>query len=258
MKELQEKDFIQEKRGKNPFPVWFWMLVVVSVLVAVLVVVGQIISVTNKNVEESPFLKVSNRDFSIFLWSHPEFMRANYRGKSGYLPDFQMAPKVTPQGAKADNWVQAPPEVLFEYQQWKRFIGDILFPRPISSIDLQNFLEYDEQWRPEYWKEAPQGYADLINQLNTKDISEQLPKNLRQAYVGWKNYYLEGGKIVALPNDSKMIETFLNEYPAFKPNYWKNIYPHYLESLGKKDPLPNDEVPPFLKTALYNYNQKKS
>src|ERR1700733_2884038 len=82
-KELQEKDFIQDSLWKNPFPFWIW-LVILTIFIAIFWGSSNWYSTfISKEISQSPFLQVTNRHFSIFLWQYPEYMRINAKSKQG-------------------------------------------------------------------------------------------------------------------------------------------------------------------------------
>ncbi|MCE5317775.1 MAG: hypothetical protein LLG04_10540, partial [Parachlamydia sp.] len=67
-KRLQEKDFIQDSLSSNPFPFWLWL--VLLAIIASLFWGGSswLSQQINREVAASPFLQVTNRQFSLFLW----------------------------------------------------------------------------------------------------------------------------------------------------------------------------------------------
>lgn len=272
---LPEKDFIHEEYSKNPFPFWIW-LTLLTVLASLVWGTGSwYLATMKKQIVQNPFLQVTNREFSLFLWQNPEFMRVNVSTKTGYLPDFQyLNGRVTPEPESADRFVSAPPEILFLYHTWHRLLAGEMIPRPILVGDLQEFLNYDEEWLPKYWWKAPEGYVKLINQdlpdFKDKSVDLQslpkdiLPPEVRLAFQGWKNYYKEGEKIDKVKPTFSQMQKFLDRYPNYARNYWRNIVlkttPAYLQTntLGKfkpEDIVPGDEMTSFLKVAFYNYQQ---
>ncbi len=271
--ELQEKDFIQDSLMKNPLPAWIW-LVVITCLVAVLWGGSSWYSkFMSTEAAQNPFLQVTNREFSLFLWQFPEYMRVNSSSKTSYLPGFQYENKVSLIPAEADKYVVAPPEVLFLYHTWNRLVHSEFVYRSISAQDFKEFLEYAEEWLPQNWPGAPNGYTSFIKtlpqanpslDLNTLTEAE-LPLVVRQAFLGWKNYVKEGDAINAVRPALQEIDQFLTKCPHYARNYWRNIvassYPDYLMNTLLNAPkdkiLGNDEVAPFLRVALYNFIQAK-
>lgn len=246
MTELKEKDFIQERYGKDPYPFWFWFFVLAAFTVGLWFVEGWFNSEVRTEYRHNPFLRVTNRELSVFLWQFPEKMRVNAPQKGNYLPAFQYEEKVSLFPDQADVWASAPPELLFLYHTWKRQIGDIWFPREISKGEFIGFVNYAEEWKPEFWKEAPQEYVEFFKGINGidggKDVAGELPLVVRQAFQGWKNFFKEGEAIEkSRPTDGD-VEMLVKAHPFFARQYWRNMYPTYLRG----------EKPPFLKVALFN------
>src|SRR5271154_2343172 len=94
-KPLQEKDFIQESYTKNPFPIWLWFFIVITITALLWGGGSWYTKRMNQEIRSSPFLQVTNRQLSLFLWQFPEYMRANARTKNGYLPGFQYQEKIS-------------------------------------------------------------------------------------------------------------------------------------------------------------------
>jgi len=247
MPELQEKDFIQERYGKDPYPFWLWLFLLAAFTTTLWFFEGWIAREVRTDYTHNPFLQVTNRDLSLFLWQFPEKMRINASQKSTYLPAFQYEEKVTLFPDQADEWVSAPPELLFLYHTWKRQIGDIWFPRPILKQEFIEFINYAEEWKPDFWPKAPESYLAFYNKLSSvsagQDVANQLPLPVRQAFQGWKNFYKEGERINQLKITPKILAEFFKKYPHYARNYWQNLYSEYIIKSN----------PPFLKTALYNF-----
>lgn len=263
MKELSEKDFIHEEYPKDPYPFWIWLLVITTVLVLFSAGRSWFRQSLQTQVEESPFLQVTNRQLSLFLWQYPEHMRAHVKAKTGYLPAFQYMDKVTPDPELADQYVVAPPELLFLFHTWHRLLGDVWIPRPITQGEFLEFLKDSEEWQPHYWREAPAAYKELVAALPQKpeneDLQTLLPLNVKQAFQGWKNYFKEGEKINQVQPTFGEMERFLTRYPHYGRSYWRNLLekttPHYLEMRGKpNEMIPVDQLAPFLKVAFFNAN----
>lgn len=259
--ELKEKNFIrEEKKRQNPFPLWLWLLLIIGILAIIASFVNGMVQKTSENVEKSPYLQVTNRQLSLFLWQNPEYMRSNQKQKSGYLPRFELQTNI-PKAEGADEYAAVPPEVLFHYHTWKRLLSDYKFPRPIPLDEFEEFLTKDPEWAPQNWKEAPQNYIDLISKIDTiippeweKSYAAALPEEVKAAFTGWKNYFKEGKAINALRPTTEEIDAFLKEYPNYARNYWRNLYPEYLKSMqeGKENLVP-EELTSFLRVAFYNY-----
>lgn len=219
-KPLQEKNFISNTNGKELFSSWIFTLLLFFVA-ATLFYMG---SWLTRELDQKPFLKVTNRDFSLFLWQNTEYMRANVQQKTGYLPGYNKADQM-------DEYVIVPPEVLFLYHTWKRLVGDYFIPRSLPSEKFQEFLSYDKGSYSPY-----------------------------QDYMGWTNYYYEGDQINELSPTYGEVEDFLKIYGNYNRNFWRNLFPDYLKGLVKKDPnekVPKEEIPSFLRVALFNYSMVK-
>jgi len=268
-KELQEKDFTQDSLRKNPFPFWIWLVILTS-LIAIFWGSGNWYSnFINQEVAKSPFLQLTNRQFSIFLWQFPEYMRINAKSKQGYLTGFQYQEnKINMVLSDADKYVVAPPDLLFLYHTWQRLISQEFTPRAIPSDEFKEFLAYAEEWQPRYWPEAPKPYVALVQDLaknaSVQDLNEQsediLPILVRQSFQGWKNYFKEGDAINSINPTYAEMQQFIKEKPHYARNYWRNIvevqYPMYLKSIKQQkqnDIMPRNEIAPFLRVAYYNF-----
>lgn len=257
---LNEKDFIHEGTGKNPFPLWVWLFLATASLGLMWGIANQYTGKINIVFNESPFLQVTNRDFSLFLWQNPEFMRINAKEKSNYLPGFKYLDKVTIDLAYADQYVVVPPEVLFRYHVWDRLVKKEFIETPIQMNEFKDFLSYAEEWQPSYWPGAPQDYVKLVKNLadrKDEDLSlltyQELPLDVRIAFQGWKNYFKDGETINTLSVSSSELQGFLAKHPHYARNYWQNILPNYLK--GKDvEAISGNDLAPFLRAALYNYN----
>lgn len=268
-KRLQEKDFIQDSLASNPLPFWLWL--VLLVLIASLFWGGSswVNQRVNREVAASPFLQVTNRQFSLFLWQFPNFMRINSRIKTGYLPGFQDN-NVSINLEDSDKYVVAPPETLFMYHTWSRLIAHEYAERPILAPEFQEFLSSTEEWQPKNWREAPREYAETVAKLSLPDSPKDLqslphtalPVIVRQAFQGWKNYFKEGDAINAIKPTYDEMARFLKLYPHYARPNWRNIMmdkaPSYLiknEPRDENAEIPADQLAPFLKVAFYNYQQ---
>jgi hypothetical protein len=267
---LEEKDFIHEEYSKNPWPFWGWLAVVISISLLFSGASFLYFSVLSNQYEENPFLQVTNRQISLFLWQNPQHMRVHVKNKSSYLPAFQYAEKIGLDPAYADDFVIAPPELLFLYHTWQRLLGDTYFPRKIPENEFRTFLVAAPEWDPRFWKQAPKGYVKMINDITTDENPDLnllnlsiLPLEVRQAFVGWKNYYFEGDQINSLQPTYKQISEFLKANPHYGRNYWCNIVGHdYLKSLGNEGSsedlkaseglVPISELSSFLRVAFFN------
>lgn len=274
-KKLQEKDFINESYSSNPFPFWLWLFL--TALLACLFWGGSswFFQQMNREIAESPFLQVTNRQFSLFLWQFPEFMRVHSAVKTGYLPGFQYQEKISLYPTEADKFVVAPPETLFLYHTWRRLVAEEFVQRPIPVKEFQEFLTYAEEWQPANWKEAPKEYEQLVTKLSDpatpQDLAplsdSSLPFMVRQAFQGWRNYFKEGDAINQVKPTFEEMSRFLLSYPHYARNNWRNIFydqvPEYLKQMDQmpadaKLEIPSDQLAPFLRVAFYNYvNSKK-
>ncbi len=265
MKKLEEKDFIQEEYGKDPTPFWVWSFIVLLVSALIWLLMLWYSNVMDRAAEQNPFLQVSNRDFSLFLLQNPEHMRVHVTNKSGYLPGFRYVDKVGLDLASAENIVEAPPEVLFLYHTWHRLLGDVVFNRPLFFDQFTAFLNDAEEWKPENWSQAPLEYVALIQSGNYAGDLQELPlttfpKEVRQALIGWLNYFKEGEQINQIRPTYAEIESFLLLHPQYQRSLWCQIKDGYLKGLYVKDiqeEVPLEELAPFLRAALFNIQYQK-
>lgn len=269
---LDEKDFINESYPKDPGTIWLWLVIVMAVVLLMWGGREWFQNYLQEVKEERPFLDVTNRQVSLFLWQNPEYMRINASSKSAYLPGFQYAGNsVAIEPGAADQLVQAPPEVLFRYHTWSRLIRTEATPRAIPEAEFMQFLDYAEEWRPKNWANAPKGYQDLIPTLTvggTNDLSKLqesvLPSEVRLAFIGWKNYTKEHDAIQALKVTYGQVQDLIATAPHYARNYWQNIidsnngdYVKGIEAASTKDVIPAKDVPEFLRIAVYNFEQAK-
>lgn len=267
--ELQEKDFINEGYSKNPFPLWLWFFLLVSFLALAWGMSNWYSDKVNYLFRESPFLQVTNRDLSLFLWQNPEYMRINAKEKANYLPAFKYIDKITVDIAYADHYAAAPPDLLFRYHTWSRLIKSEFTQRPIPAAEFRDFLSYAEEWKPEYWPNAPAEYVKLVEKLpqsHSGDLStlsrSELPLDVRIAFQGWLNYFKDGEAINTMKVTTGEMKSFLSSHPHYARNYWRNIVeksnPDYLKSVtagssGGDAAVPSNEISSFLRVAVYNY-----
>lgn len=249
-KELHDSELICDSLRSNPWPAWIYLGVIATVAALLWGGAAQVFSKQHRLQSENPFLQVTNREFSLFLYQFPEYMRVNVSSKAGYLPGFQYSEKIGIEPGQADDYVSAPPEVLFLYHVWKSLVGDILIPREIRAGEFRHFLDYSPEWQSRV--------ADF-------DDIKGLPMDVQQAFIGWKNFFMEGELINKVSPTYSEMARFLERYPQYGRNYWQNILmrgkPDYLKSLFLKqyDPdaiIPESEMAAFLKVAYYNFSQK--
>jgi hypothetical protein len=272
---LSEKDFIRNGWSLASLPFWLWIFLLAVLSSLLWGTRGWYESFLQKEKRHDPFLEVTNRDFSIFLWQFPSFLRVNVPKKTGYLPGFL----VTSENfdiSTAEDFVSAPPDLIFLYHTWHRLLAPEFIARPILPSEFDDFLQQLPEWQPNNWKKAPPEYAQLINSKeyskldNLQTLPEsRLPLIVRQAFQGWKNYFLEGPRINEVQPTFAQIKTFLEQHPNYARNFWRNIEtiadqkvagPDYLYALlnGTFIPdaaVPKDQLAPFLKVALFNAEQ---
>lgn len=273
--ELQEKNFIQDNIPKNNLPYWLWGILFTMLMALIWGTGSWYNEKMSKELEENPFLQVTNRQMSIFLWQFPEHMRVNIKtGRAGYLSGFQYVDKLSLEPNMAEQYVVAPPELLFLYHTWHRLLSPEFIPRPIQLSEFKEFLLYAVEWQPEHWPKAPSEYVTFANALlaskaiDPKSLSDlSPPKEVVQAFQGWKNFFKEGEAINKVAPTYEQMIGFLKVAPNYARNFWRNIvqekYPNFLKTLLTKkdnlsDSIPNDELAPFLKVAFYNYTQTQS
>lgn len=275
---LSERDFIQENRGPppsaGPLPLWLWLTLVVFAAALVWGSMGWFQGFVDKKVSTEPFLDVTNRQFSLFLWQFPSFMKGHIKERAGYLPAFQSPTKEILDPAAAEQVVSAPPEVLFLYHTWSRLLSTDFIPRTIPPAEFEQFLQQVRIWQPEFWKEAPSDYVNLIKSkafLKEEDLQtlpeKSLPITVRRAFQGWKNYFAEGAQINKIAPTIAEVNQFLEQHPAYARHFWRNIEEiesqevagkQYLSILmnpppGQEQPFPIEQLAPFLKVALFNF-----
>lgn len=263
--ELPESRFIQEGIKGNPYPFWFWLFMLVIILSLALGLQSWYGEFFSARLNQSPFMQVTNRKFSLFLWQNPEFMRSFSKVKSGYLSGFNYIENVTMEPGMEDQTVIAPPEVIFRYHTWARLVKGETPPRKIDPKLFISFLQQVPEWSPEHWKEAPEPYRALIQKLpdvgveNLQELPKDvLPDDVRIAFIGWLNFYYDQEAINAVSPTFEEMQSFLEKYPHFARNFWKNIISdNYLKAytLGLFSPdsvVSKNEMASFLRAAFYN------
>ncbi|MCB1149498.1 MAG: hypothetical protein KDK48_04970 [Chlamydiia bacterium] len=266
---IKDDQLINEGFRKNPKPLFKGVLILALLFLAILGIQWGLKRTLAERVADSPFNRVTNREMAVFLWQNPEFMRVNSKTKSGYLPGFQYLDSVAAEPELAGEFVVAPPEVLFLYHTWKRQIGGYDFRERIEPAQFLKFLEYDPIWTPENWNEAPKRYVEMVSHLsedspiNMTDLPHAvLPLMVRQAFVGWNNFFHNGNAIRTLQITRKEMQEFLEVYPYYSRPFWQNIvgeqYLRSLESGPQAELLPQDELNGFLKQAFFNSIQERS
>lgn len=268
---LDEKDFFNQGNSYNPFPAWLWLAI--FTIAAALIWGGKSWYIPEKTHQWSagPFMDVNNREFSLFLWQNPEYMRINVSSRQNYLEGFQYLKKVTVEPEMADKRVIAPPKVVFLYHVWDRLLSADYIQRHIGLSEFRDFLDYCQEWQPQYWPQAPGDYVALVKDLKSlkEDNLDSLPATtlplaVKKAFIGWKNYILEGEAINLTQPTFGDMQEFLKLYPNYARNFWRNIQggsdSHYLKILGSgqfdpKAVIPKEELAGFLKVAYFNYKQ---
>lgn len=273
---LSERDFIRNGWSLKSFPFWLWIFMMAAFAGIIWGAANWYQGLILQEKKHNPFLEVTNRDFSVFLWQFPSYLRANVSKKTGYLPGFLTTSENLDIG-HAEDPVTAPPNLVFLYHTWHRLLAADFIPRPIPASEFQEFLKQLPEWEPKNWKNAPSGYVEWVSSKkgteNLQKLSEsELPLIVRQAFQGWKNYYQEGPKINEMHPTYAQVIAFLEKHPTYGRSYWRNIDfiegqhvagPDYLLGLlnGKykpEDAVPDDQLAPFLKVALFNAEQAKN
>lgn len=272
---LSEKDFIQNGWRLTSLPFWLWIFLMAALIGVIYGTSSWYQGIINQEKKHNPFLEVTNRQFSVFLWQFPSFMRVNAPRKTGYLPGF-LATSENFNLATAEEFVTAPPDLIFLYHTWHRLLAFDFTSRPIPAPELAEFLEQLPEWQPKNWKDAPGDYAKLIETKKYAGIDNlgmlpetEFPLIVKQAFIGWKNYFKEGPKINELHPTFGQVKAFLEKHPTYARPYWRNIDVVATQQIagldyllgflnGKFEPdavIPNDQLAPFLKVALFNAEQ---
>lgn len=266
--ELDERKMINEGIKKNPFPFFIWLALIAAIAALLWGSTNWVMQKRANSLSGTPFLQVTNRDFSLFLWQYPEYMRANVSSKNAYLPGFQYLDKVSIEEGKEEQFVTAPPKVLFLYHTWDRLVRNEFTARPIKAKEFREFLEYAPEWSPAVWKASPKGYQELYATLGNKSDESlnlaEIPVDVQAAFIGWKNYFLEGALIKNVKPTFEEMREFLNSHPNYSRNLWRNIVmdgrPDYLIGISSGDSkgvIPEGQLVAFLKVAFFNASQAK-
>lgn len=256
-------------------PWWLWIFLATIVIALLWGSGGFYKGLMQEERSVDPFLKVTNREFSLFLWQFPSYMRVNASKKSGYLTGFlTTSENFSP--ADAEEYVVAPPDLIFLYHTWSRLLSQDDLPRPIAPEEFKRFLSQLPEWEPQNWKEAPEEYVQLVSSgdyMKSKNMqtlsSQALPKSVRIAFFGWKNYFLEGSEINNLKMTYEALLSFLEKHPTYNRSYWRNIAEVYGQKVGglsylsslltnaytKDAEVPRDQLSSFLRVACYNAEQ---
>lgn len=265
MVELQEQDFILEGHKENSYSFRFWSVLVALAMLFIYAGAYKSNQILSDQFHNHSFLQITNRQFSLFLWQHPQYMRVHAKNKIGYLTGFQYLHKVNMELEFSEEAVVVPPDTLFLYHTWKRLLQSYLPIRTVSFLEFKEFLNALEEWQPKNWTMAPKKYVELTEELESfknTHLETELPFDVLQAFYGWKNYFKEGEAINAFNPTFLEMEDFLKTYPNYARNYWQNIvqesHPNYLLSISqgsydKADYVPRNEITPFLRVAIYNH-----
>lgn len=272
---LLEKDFIHEGNLWGPFPVWIWIFLLSILIITVYGTYEWYQGYIQDEKAQEPFLEVTNRQFSVFLWQYPSYLRMNSPIKTGYLPGFESKGEGILL-SELEKYVSVPPDLVFLYHTWHRLLSTDFIPRPISPKSFDEFLNQTQEWLPQYWKQAPQEYVKLISSQSYKEMpnlqtlsDKELPMVVRQSYQGWKNYFEEGPDINAMAPTYGQVKEFLNKHPNYARNFWRNIdkvanqqvagldyLSGFLKPISDPDAIvPNNQLTPFLKLAMFNAQQ---
>lgn len=274
-KPLSEKDFIQDEspaKSIKSLPLWLWPFLLAVAISLVLGMQGWYERFLKIEKDKEPFLEVTNREFSLFLWQFPGFLPPNAPKKAGYLPGFQPS-RENFNIQTAEDFVSAPPDLLFLYHAWHRELLPEFIAGPIPVKEFQEFLNQLPEWSPQHWQKAPESYVELVESnryLELEDLQTlpltSLPIEVRIAFQGWKNYFKEGPEINAIQPTFGQILSFLEKYPHYARPYWRNIDKigqvqvggvHYLSGLldpnvSKESLVPKEQLSSFLRVALFN------
>ncbi len=259
---IDDDELIQESYSTNPRPFWVWTGILLCLFAALFGLQWSVNAYLNYKQGKNPFTRVTNREFSVFLWENSGYMRIHQKGRTGYLPAFQLFNQPMMEPELAEKLVQAPPEVLYHYHTWNRLLGKTYIPRKIPPGTFLQFLESVQEWRPLYWAQAPEAYVQLLKDPNLlfeyPDLSvlsmEQLPLPVRKAFVGWVNFMEEGEAINRVILNTVRIREFLDSFPHYNRPFWKNLAgADYLLDLESEELLPPDQAPAFFRQAFFNF-----
>lgn len=274
---ISERDFIRNEKTFTSLPFWLWIALTAVAASLIWGSTHWFQKIIYKEKSHDLFLEVTNREFSLFLWQFPSFMRVHYQGKNktGYLPGFLTnTENFSP--VTAEEFVSAPPELIFLYHIWHRLLAPEDISRPIAPQEFEQFLEQLSEWNPKNWLAAPESYRQLVSSQdylkveNLQTLSlDILPLNVRQAFLGWKNYFKEGEQINKLEPTFGQVKAFLEKHAHYARNFWRNISEingqkiaglEYLSGFVEGTFIPDAHIPqeqlsPFLKVALYNAEQ---
>jgi len=269
--ELPDKDLTKSPKKKDPLI--FAIFVAVFAVIVLLFWSGGywLQTAVPSLVSSSPFYKVTNRQISTFIWQFPSLRRQYQSGTAGYLPGFDYTTRTGIAQGQADVQVQAPQKLLYSYHAWSRLVKSEQPKRFIPMLEFYEFLDFNPEWDPVNWKEAPDAYRQLVRRLQFRSINEDewarqinnIPKDVQVTFMGWKNATLEASFINEQKITVGQMSAFLEKYPHYARNYWKNLvakeFPLYLLSVWEEKEaaavLLPEEVTGFLKQAFWNEQQ---
>ena len=99
----------RKNMGRIPTPFWVWSFIVLLATALIWAMMLWYNNVMSEEREQNPFLQVTNRAFSLYLWQNPQHMRVHARNKIGYLPGFLYTEKVGLDPKASEEYVSAPP-----------------------------------------------------------------------------------------------------------------------------------------------------
>ena len=268
IRQIQDKDLATKRPPKRDLSTFLvWIAVFATAVLLLWGYSGFLIDFAKVETENKPFLQVTNRQMSLFLWQFPNLLRQNVASRGEYLTGFELETRVGIKPGYADQRAIAPPEVLFLFHTWDRLIKEEFIERSISKSEFFEFLIQCPEWLPENWKNSSEEYArtisslDILPQQNLSTLSKvALPMDVRMAFQGWKNFFSEGDFINFYQSTYADLKRFLEKSPHYARNYWINLvkkdYPNYLATFGKdEEKISSKDIPPFVKVALFNMIQ---
>lgn len=193
---------------------------------------GSFLEKREQELKQAPFFAVTNREFSLFLWQFPSYMRKSVKRKTGYLTGFKEAEENFEIEMASQN-VVAPPELLLLYHVWKRLLSESQLPSEIKKEEFLEFLSVLPEWHPERYKLVAGSYSELLRSplfFSTDNLVDlpvgMLPLDVQRAFLGWKLYYKMGKEINNISPSKEEIERFLQKRPAYQYSLWKNFDMH--------------------------------
>jgi hypothetical protein len=135
--------------------------------------------------------------------------------------------------------------------------------RGVALQEFRDFLKAVPEWNPKNWPGAPESYHLFVTDVEkstaeeSKPLSlENIPLKVAQVFVAWKNMFREYEAIMDLKPSWSQMDSFLSKAPFYERSKWRNFYSHYivssLKKVEKKEHIPKEEIPFFLRAALFN------